>query len=110
MVDDVRPAPDVVVVGASAGGVEALSLFVAGLPADLSAAVLAVTHLPETGQTLLAKILNRSGKLPAAAWDGEPLRPGRIYVGVNDRHLIGHRARVRPRRGDAGWHRSDPGD
>jgi two-component system, chemotaxis family, protein-glutamate methylesterase/glutaminase len=89
MVDGVRPAPDVVVVGASAGGVEALSLFVAGLPADLPAAVLAVTHLPETGQTVLAKILNRFGKLPATtSRDGEPVRPGRIYVGVNDRHLL----------------------
>jgi two-component system, chemotaxis family, protein-glutamate methylesterase/glutaminase len=89
------PARDVVAAGASAGGVKALASFVAGLPADLPAAVLVVTHLPETGQSGLASILDRSGPLPAApARDGELVRPGRIYVGVNDKHLLVQRDRI----------------
>src|SRR3954447_5845468 len=75
-------APEaLVVVGASAGGVEALQSLVAGLPPDLPAAVLAVLHAPRTGPSALAAILNRAGPLPAGeAVDGEPLAAGRIYV------------------------------
>jgi two-component system, chemotaxis family, protein-glutamate methylesterase/glutaminase len=95
VVTDATPAHDLVVVGASAGGVEALSSFVAGLPVDLPAAVLVVKHLPETGQTGLASILDRAGALPAArARDGELVRSGRIYVAVNDRHLLVKRDRI----------------
>lgn len=80
---------DIVVVGASAGGVEALRAFVGGLPADLSAAVLVVLHLPPGGASALPAILSRSGSLPAvAARSGEPLRHGRIYVAPPDHHLL----------------------
>jgi two-component system, chemotaxis family, protein-glutamate methylesterase/glutaminase len=80
---------DLVVVGASAGGVEALAAFVAGLPAALPAAVMVVLHIPGAGVTALPAILDRCGPLPAGpARDGEPLLPGRVYVAVNDRHLL----------------------
>jgi two-component system chemotaxis response regulator CheB len=82
-------ARQVVAVGASAGGVEALRDFVGGLPSDLPAAVLIVTHLPEVGTSALPEILQRCGPLPAfAARHGEHLLAGRIYIAVHDRHLL----------------------
>lgn len=79
---------DLVVVGASAGGVEALRELVSGLPADLDAAVLVVLHLPPGGATALDSILDRCGPLPCApAEDGAPLRRGTVVVGRPDRHL-----------------------
>jgi two-component system, chemotaxis family, protein-glutamate methylesterase/glutaminase len=81
--------PRLIVVGASAGGVEALRKVVADLPAELPAAVLVVVHFPPEGMSVLPQILQRAGPLPAAhALDGEPLLPGRIYVAPPDRHLL----------------------
>jgi two-component system chemotaxis response regulator CheB len=81
--------PALVVVGASAGGVEALQSMIAGLPADLPAAVLVVLHLPRVGPTALPHILDRAGPLRAIqAVDGELLRPGQVYVAPNDHHLL----------------------
>jgi two-component system, chemotaxis family, protein-glutamate methylesterase/glutaminase len=83
--------PNVVAVGASAGGVEALTNFAAGLPPDLPYAVLVVLHMPVAAPSVLDRILSRNGPLPAApATDGEPLQPGTIRVGVPNRHLLVH--------------------
>lgn len=80
---------DVVVVAASAGGLQPLRTMLAGLPADVPAAVLVVMHVPATGGQTLPKILGRSGPLPAAtALDGERFRQGRVYVAPPDRHLL----------------------
>jgi two-component system chemotaxis response regulator CheB len=82
-------APSVVVVGASAGGVEALTTLAAGLPEDLDAAVCIVLHLPAGAESRLAEIISRAGPLPAVqATGGEPLTGGRIYVAPPDRHLV----------------------
>lgn len=79
----------VVAIGASAGGVEALSSLAAGLSSDVPFAYLVVLHVPPGAPSILARIIDRSGPLPAvAAKDGAPLEPGRIYVGVPDRHLL----------------------
>jgi two-component system, chemotaxis family, protein-glutamate methylesterase/glutaminase len=87
---------DIIVVGASAGGVETLSRLVADLPEDLPAAIFIVLHMsPHTG-TALPRILSRQTKLPVDhARHGEPIWPNRIYVAVPDRHLIVVRGAVR---------------
>jgi two-component system chemotaxis response regulator CheB len=83
------PVRDVVVVGASAGGIEALQDMLRSLPADYDGAVLVVLHLPAAAGTTLAHILDRAGPLPAAtAVDGEPLVGGRVYVCRADHHLL----------------------
>ncbi len=80
---------DVVVIGASAGGVEALMELVSALPPDLPAAVLVVLHVPARMPSRLAQILDRAGPLPAAAAiDGETIEHGRIYVASPDWHLV----------------------
>jgi two-component system chemotaxis response regulator CheB len=90
----------IVVIGASAGGVAALELLVAGLPADFPAAVLIVLHMAATQKSLLAGILSRAGPLPAAsAMNGAQLRAGHIYVAVADRHLMVEQVRIRVTRG-----------
>ncbi|MFC7478033.1 chemotaxis protein CheB [Dankookia sp. GCM10030260] len=80
--------PTAVVIGASAGGVEALQALVAQLPHEFGAALLVVLHIG-IRRSALPGILARAGQLPAAwAADGEPIRPGRIYVAPPDRHLL----------------------
>jgi two-component system chemotaxis response regulator CheB len=91
---------DVVVVGASAGGVEALSRLVRDLPPDFRAAVFVVLHVPASGTSVLPAILDRHGSLHAAhAVDGEDVKPGRIYVAPPDRHVLVHGSSVRVERG-----------
>lgn len=76
-------------VGASAGGVEALTALVRALPGNLPAAVFVVLHVAPAGTSALAEILDRSGPLPAApGHDGERVQAGRIYVAPPDCHLL----------------------
>src|SRR5687767_8925292 len=80
---------DIIVVGASAGGVEALSRLVADLPVDLPAAVFIVLHISPHSGTALPRILDRRSKLMVGhPYDGESIEPGRVYVAVPDHHLI----------------------
>ncbi|MEN4473147.1 chemotaxis protein CheB [Mycolicibacterium cosmeticum] len=79
----------VVAVGASAGGVEALTQMAAYLPAELPFAILVTLHMPPGIPSVLARILDRARPLPAvSAVDGGPLEPGCIHVCVPDRHLL----------------------
>ena len=80
---------NVIVVGASAGGVDALLRLVGGLPADLEAAVAVALHTPEHSPSVLPRLLTRNGALEAQhAHDGEPLVHHRIYVAPPGRHLL----------------------
>lgn len=91
---------DIVVVGASAGGMGALERLVAGLPKDLPAAVFVVWHLAPGVRSVLPAVLAKAGALPAAhPKDGDPIRPGRIYVGPNDHHMLLERGYIRIAKG-----------
>jgi two-component system chemotaxis response regulator CheB len=80
---------DIIVVGASAGGVEVLSTLVTALPADLPAAVFIVLHLSAEWPSFLPRILGREAKLPVRhAINGEPINRGRVYVAPPDLHLL----------------------
>lgn len=84
------PHRNIIVVGASAGGVEVLQKLVAGLPPSFSASILVVLHITIHTPSRLHAILDRAGPLRATPGiDGEPILPGRIYVASADRHLYG---------------------
>lgn len=91
---------DIIVIGSSAGGVYALKELVAGLPADLPAAIFIVQHVSADSPSHLPAILNFSGKLRAAhPADGEPIQRGHIYVAPPDHHLLLEQERVLVKRG-----------
>jgi len=80
---------DVIVIGSSMGGIEALSALAAQLPADLPASVLVVQHMSEASPGVLSNILDRKGPLRAVtAEDGMALERGRIYVAPAGRHML----------------------
>ncbi|HET9250776.1 MAG TPA: chemotaxis protein CheB [Candidatus Eisenbacteria bacterium] len=78
-----------VVVGSSAGGVEALGTLVSGLPEDFPAAVVLAQHLDPGRPSFLPGILERRSKLPVIAIAGEAaLAPGHVYVVPSNRHVV----------------------
>jgi len=78
-----------VVFGASAGGIEALSMLLAALPAELPAAVLVVLHLPRDRPSLLVEIFAPMCALPVQeAQDKEHIKPGHVYFAPSDYHLL----------------------
>jgi two-component system, chemotaxis family, protein-glutamate methylesterase/glutaminase len=91
---------DIIVVGASAGGVTALKAFVNGLPADFTGSVFVVLHIPPHAQTNLPWILSRAGHIKAIQpRDGEEIKPGMIYVAANDHHLLLEKGKVVVKKG-----------
>jgi two-component system, chemotaxis family, protein-glutamate methylesterase/glutaminase len=79
---------DIVVIGGSAGSIEAVTEVVRGFPPDFPAAVFVVVHFPGSVSSTLPRILSRAGPLVARhARDGELIEPGRIYVAPPDSHL-----------------------
>ncbi|WP_133479525.1 chemotaxis protein CheB [Cognatilysobacter segetis] len=87
-----HPTPaqvELVVVGASAGGVSALRQLVGALPADFVPPVVIVLHLPRDRPSLLVDVLRSVCALPVAeAVDKQALVPGRVYVAPPDYHLL----------------------
>lgn len=84
----VAGARTIIVLGASAGGVQALAKVLSTLPADVPAAVAIVLHSGPGSPHLLADIWNEHSTLPVAyASEDEQLEEGRVYVAPPDRHL-----------------------
>jgi two-component system chemotaxis response regulator CheB len=85
------PKQDIIVIGTSAGGVEALKVVAARLPAHLPASVFVVLHIGTgiNGQSYLPEILTKAGPLHAVRpRDGETIQHGKIYVAPPDCHLL----------------------
>src|SRR5262245_57948615 len=80
---------DIVAVGTSAGGFEALLFLAKELPRDFPASVLIVIHLSNQCRSELDAILTQAGPLPATfAEHGQKLEKGRIYIGPPERHML----------------------
>lgn len=91
---------NIIVIGASAGGFEALKKLTADLPEDLPASIFVVWHMAADLRGVLPQVLNRAGTIFAAhASDGEAIVENRIYVAPPDHHLLVERGRVRVTRG-----------
>ena len=91
---------DIVVVGASAGGMEALQKLVSGLPRDFPGSLFVVWHLAPGTKSILAEIISKAGPLKACRpEDGDRIEPGRIYVAPNDYHMLLEKGTMRVARG-----------
>lgn len=94
------PPRHVILIGGSAGGVEALTRLVADLTSDMPAAICVTIHFPAGGMSALPRILQRAGSIPAVhATDKQPLEEGRIYIAPPDHHLLIFRNELRLYRG-----------
>ena len=91
---------DLIVIGSSAGGVDALCRLCAALPDDLPAAVFVAQHLSPSGRSVLPQLLDRAGPLPALApVDGQAFERGHVYVASPDHHMLVREGRILMRRG-----------
>jgi two-component system chemotaxis response regulator CheB len=91
---------DIVVIGASVGGISALTEFLSHVPLDLPASMFVVVHVAPEGGGMLPSILGRGNGWQAAyAVDGEPIRPGRLYLAPPDHHLLIKPSRLQVVRG-----------
>ena len=85
---------DAVVMGASAGGVEALAVLLPALPASFRPALLIVQHLPRERPSLLVDIFRRCCAIPVReAEDKEPVEPGTVYFAPPDYHMLVEKSR-----------------
>jgi two-component system, chemotaxis family, protein-glutamate methylesterase/glutaminase len=90
-----RSGHDIIVVGASAGGVEVLKQLVTSLPPDLPAAIFVVLHISPNGPSLLPNILTRRSSWRAfQPKDGDRIEYGSIYVAPPDHHLLIKRGHI----------------
>lgn len=91
---------DIVVIGTSSGGIDALRSIASRLPKDFAAAIFAVMHTSANSPGVLAPLLSRSGPLPATCVrHQESIHQGRIYVPAPDHHLVVEPGIVRATRG-----------
>lgn len=91
---------NIIVIGCSVGGVEALQMLASGFPKNFRASIFVVMHVAPQATSVLPGILNRAGALPAShPRDGEGFRAGHIYVAPPDHHLLIEPGRIRTIRG-----------
>src|SRR5688572_9440187 len=92
---------NIIVVGTSEGGLEALDALIAQLPTDLAASMFVVQHMaPHNSGAALTRRLGRHKAFRAAlAKDGEPVSRGRIYIAPPDSHLLLRANRMLVRKG-----------
>ena len=80
---------EIVVVGASTGGLKALQVLLSGLSAEFSLPIVIVQHRGKDMETGLCEFLARSSRLPVTEPDDkEPLLPGHAYLAPRDYHLL----------------------
>jgi two-component system chemotaxis response regulator CheB len=90
------PNRNIIVIGASAGGFEAIQALVKELPSGLDASIFIVWHMAPEIRGVMPQVLNRYNTLPAVnAVDGQPIEPGRIYVAPPDHHMVLEEGRIR---------------
>src|SRR4051794_34520439 len=91
---------DIIVIGASAGGIEALKRLAREIPSDIPAAVFVVVHIGASAESALPQILGSVSNLPAVhPEDGDPIECGRIYVAPPDQHMLLERGHIHLARG-----------
>lgn len=94
------PGHDIIVIGASAGGIEALTKLFAELPPDLPAAIFVVLHIPAQSVSTLPAIFSRAGHLPAFhGLEKATIEYGHIYIAPPDHHLLVEQGYMRVVRG-----------
>jgi two-component system, chemotaxis family, protein-glutamate methylesterase/glutaminase len=94
------PNRDIIVIGASAGGLSAFNRIIKQLPEQLNAAVFIVWHVSPYSTSILPEILNRAGRLKAKhPADGESIEMGKIYIAPPDHHLLLESGRIRLTKG-----------
>ena len=94
------PEPLIVVIGASAGGLQALTDLVANLSEDFNAAIFVAVHTRTDGNSLLPQILSRSSPAPVVfAEQGMRVTPGTIVIAPPDHHLLVLKHRIELNRG-----------
>jgi two-component system chemotaxis response regulator CheB len=83
-----RPV-DAVAIGASAGGVEAVSTLLAAIPSSVTQPLFVVIHLPRHRPSLLADVFSPISRRPVLeAEDKEPVTAGTVYLAPPDYHLM----------------------
>lgn len=81
--------PPIIVIGSSAGSIEALLKLLSQLPTDLKAATFIVVHTSRRGDSQLASVFQRQSRLPVSfASDRHPIKPGHVYIAPPDYHLF----------------------
>ena len=100
---------DAVVIGASAGGIEILSVLLSVIPADCRVSFFIVVHIPRERPSLLPELFSSRCALPVReAEDKEPVQPGTVYFAPPDYHMLIDRGPALALSGDEPVHFSRP--